>query len=356
MSCKRCSDVFILNDTPSRIYWMNEFEELEQKCSIFVSKLGLNPLRSGSIIYIEVDSPKKFFIENIDIIKDSFNELELEAVKIFIQAEGDDFSYQSILASKPLQRFINLIEDGEFFDIMNNETLTSYFQPIVDMSNETIFGYEALVRGVKEDGSLMYPDALFTKSSRNDLNFKLDRLCRESALKTAAVKHIAQKVFINFMPTAIYDPEFCLSSTMRWAKQLEFDPKNIIFEVVESENVKDKNHLVNILKYYRNEGFQIALDDVGEGYSSLNMLINLRPDIIKIDRNIIQNIDKDKLKQSTYKALYTLAKDNGIKVLAEGVESSFEVEMIRSLGVDYIQGYYYGKPQAEPLRKINSLN
>ncbi len=83
------------------------------------------------------------------------------------------------------------------------------------------------------------------------------------------------------------------------------------------------------------------------------MLIDLHPDIIKIDRNIIKNIDKDELKQSTYRALYTLAKENDISVLAEGVETASELEMIESIGVDYIQGYYFGKPNAEPLRKIS---
>jgi EAL domain-containing protein (putative c-di-GMP-specific phosphodiesterase class I) len=331
---------------------MNELEELVRKCDIFVAKLELNPLSNDGITYIEVDSPLLFFRENIDAIMDTFNELELAAIKIHIQSDGDNFTYQSILGAKPLQRYVNIIQDREFFDIINNKTLTSYFQPIVNANDGSIFGYEALIRGVKENGELMFPDVLFEKSARNDLDFKLDRLCRESALKTAAVKQITQKIFINFMPTAIYDPEFCLNSTVKWARQLEFDPKNIIFEVVETQSVKDKNHLTNILKYYRNEGFEIALDDVGEGYSSLNMLINLKPDIIKIDRNIIENIDKDELKQSTYKALYTLAKENGIKVLAEGVETLFELEMVKLLGVDYVQGYYYGRPQAEPLRRV----
>lgn len=352
MPCKQCNEVFTLSDAPARIYWMNALEELERKCNIFVAKLGINPQSDNEIPYIEVESPKTFFLENIDFIKKSFNSLELEAIKIHIQDGREKLHYHSIVGAKPLQRYINLIEDSEFFDIVNNKTLTSYFQPIVSMDDGSIFGYESLIRGVREDGSLMFPDELFTKSARNDLNFKMDRMCRESALKTAAVKQITQKIFINFMPTAIYDPEFCLNSTMKWAKQLEFNPKNIIFEVVETEAVKDKNHLKNILQYYRNEGFLIALDDVGEGYSSLNMLINLKPDIIKIDRNIIENIDKDDLKQSTYKALATLAKENGIQVLAEGVESRFELEMVQELGVDLVQGYYFGKPQAEPLRRI----
>ena len=122
---------------------------------------------------------------------------------------------------------------------------------------------------------------------------------------------------------------------------------------MESESVKDKTHLLKILDFYKKEGFSIALDDVGEGYSSLNMLVNIHPDIIKVDRNIITNIDTDKLKQSTYRALFNLARENGIAVLAEGVETKEELAMIESIGVDYLQGYYFGKPNAEPLRKIS---
>ncbi|MDD2789701.1 MAG: EAL domain-containing protein [Sulfurimonas sp.] len=353
MSCNKCNEVFYLESCAAKIYWMSEFDELNSKSKIFIKNLGFEVQENGGVKYIEVDDTKIFFEENIDAILGAFNELERESIKIYVQNNGTDFNFLSVLGAKTLQRYVSLIEDKEFFDIINNKTLTSYFQPIINASDRSIYGYEALIRGVKENGELMFPDELFTKSTRNDLNFKLDRMCRESALKTAAVKRITQKVFINFIPTAIYDPEFCLSSTVKWAKQLEFDPKNIIFEVIETESVKDKEHLKKILTYYREQGFEIALDDVGEGYSSLNMLINLKPNIIKVDRNIIENIDKDELKQSTYKALYSLAKENGIKVLAEGVETSFEVEMIESIGVDYMQGYYFGRPQAEPLRKIN---
>ena len=81
--------------------------------------------------------------------------------------------------------------------------------------------------------------------------FYLDRACREISLKTAAVKNIHAKVFINFIPTAIYDPEHCLQSTVKWANQLEFDPKNVIFEVTESEYVEDLEHLSKILQFYK---------------------------------------------------------------------------------------------------------
>ena len=122
--------------------------------------------------------------------------------------------------------------------------------------------------------------------------------------------------------------------------------------MVETESAKDQDHLKSILQYYRDQGYKIALDDVGEGYSNLNMLIELRPDIIKVDRNIIQNIHKDSFKQSIYKALSALARDSGIAILAEGIETPYELEVIEELGVDYMQGYYFCKPQAEPIRKL----
>ena len=352
MACTKCSEKFCLEDKAGIIFFISEFEELTNKTEQFLEKLSLTPENLNGLVSIHEQNIRNFFHENLDAIKSTYNQLELEDIKVFITDDKTAFNFQSILVAKPLQRYINLFDDKEFFDIVNNESITSHFQPIIDIKNNTIFGYETLARGVKEDGTLMYPDELFSKSKRNDLNFKLDRLCRESSLKTAATKKVHQKVFINFIPTSIYDPEFCLASTEKWAKQLEFDPSQIVFEVVETELVKDQKHLKSILEFYRSKGYKIALDDVGEGYSSLNMLIELKPDIIKIDRNIISGIDTNELKQSVYKALYNLAREHNITVLAEGIETAYELETIKSIGVDLAQGYYFAKPTAEPIRKI----
>jgi len=352
MACTKCSEKFTLKKGFGTVFFITEHEELIEKIALFLEKLFLKSEKNNGLLSTDIENCYNFFYENLDAFKTNFNDLEKEHIKVYISSKKTELNFQLLLSAKPLQRYINLFDDQDFFDIVNNESLTSYFQPIVDIKTNTIYGYETLARGVKEDGSLMYPDVLFEKSKRNDLNFKLDRLCRESSLKTAATKKVHQKVFINFIPTSIYDPEFCLSSTVKWANQLEFDPSQIVFEVVETELVKDQKHLKKILEYYREKGFKIALDDVGEGYSSLNMLIELKPDIIKIDRNIISGIDKDELKQSVYKALYTLAKEHDIIVLAEGVETLYELEMVQSIGVDLVQGYYFAKPSAEPIRKI----
>jgi EAL domain-containing protein (putative c-di-GMP-specific phosphodiesterase class I) len=353
MSCTRCGESFFIKNVPGKIYFLSEFEELTQKFSTLLSKLSLEVSVQQGILFVQREDTYLFFQENIDAFKNYFNELECEDIKIYIAYEGDTFTFQSVLSAKPLKMYINYFDDRDFFDIIKNESLTSHFQPIVDMNKNEIYGYEMLVRGVKENGKLMYPDELFLKSQQNNYNFRLDRLCRETALKTAATKKISQKVFINFLPTSIYDPEFCLKSTVKWAKQLDFDPSQIVFEVVETELVKNQNHLKEILKYYRSKGFKIALDDVGEGYSSLNMLIELQPDIIKVDRNIISDIDTNELKESVYKALYSIAKEHDIKVLAEGVETPYELEKVKSLGVDLAQGYYFAKPSSEPIRKVS---
>ncbi|MBY0540864.1 MAG: EAL domain-containing protein [Campylobacterales bacterium] len=351
MACK-CKDIFKISEKESKIHFITQINELIIKSSNLLEKIGFKTNKISGILTIEEKNPKLFFEENFDFFNINFNDLEKEEIKIFIENEDNQLSLGTIFFAKSFNKYLHFIEDKSFFDIIENSSLTAHFQPIIDIQTNKIFAYEALTRGVLPNGELMYPDVLFSKSTRNDMNFTLDRMCRETALKTTAVKKIDAKVFINFIPTSIYDPEFCLASTVKWAKQLDFDPKNIVFEVVETQNVKDKEHLKNILNFYRKKGFLIALDDVGEGYSSLNMIIDIKPDIIKVDRNIIENIDKDPMKQSIYKALRTICVDNNIKILAEGVETPYELEKVKEIGVDYAQGYYFAKPSSEIIRKI----
>lgn len=355
MSCVKCNEIFELKGEVSEIYWMSNSEELTQKIKLFLRVQDVDISHKNDFTTVNVQNTKDFFVQRKNNILEYFNYLELEDIKIFVAYTNTEFGFSSILNAKSLQSYINFIEDEDFFYIVNNASLEFHFQPIVDVQNGTIYGYEALVRGVRADGSLMYPYQLFRKSERNNFNFRLDKLCREMALKAAAKNNIKKKLFVNFIPTSIYDPRFCLSSTMQWAKKLNFDFKNIIFEVVRSESVKDKAHLKNILNYYREQGFEVALDNLGEENSELNMMIGLKPNIIKVDRNILQNIHNDKLKQSTYKALYNLAKENNIKVIAAKVESQPEYEALVKIGVDYVQGHYISMPTKEAETYIYGL-
>jgi EAL domain-containing protein (putative c-di-GMP-specific phosphodiesterase class I) len=262
-------------------------------------------------------------------------------------------TFETFYKAKPLKTILSLVKNGSFIDILRFESFTIHFQPIIDKNNNSIFGYESLLRGINPfTNELVSPAFLFDSAREYNMLFFLDRFARELALKSAAVKNIDSHLFINFLPTSIYDPVHCLQSTVKWANQLEFNPKNIVFEVVETEKVEDPIHLKNILDYYKSQGFKTALDDVGSGYSSLSMLASLNPDIIKIDREIIIDIDKNNVKQSICKALVSMANDSGITVLAEGIETRGEYEYLSTLKIDLMQGFFFGKPQAEPLRVL----
>ena len=177
----------------------------------------------------------------------------------------------------------------------------------------------------------------------------LDRICRETHIANAA-KALPDdvSVLINFLPTAIYDPGFCLRTTRAAAKRAGLDPARVIFEVVETENVSDLEHLRGILDHYRQGGFRTALDDVGAGYAGLTMLAELSPNLIKIDRELIRQAPGSKMHRIICYALSEIARQSGALCLAEGIETEQEYQTILGIGVDLVQGYYFAKPALEP--------
>lgn len=351
-ACIKCHTLPSFDDSNSKVVFGFEVVELCKKFRNYLDENRIDYLKEDSLTVILKSVCLVDFLSTL-LSKNIFKKHEREAICILSLNENEEFHYSKIRDVKSLEKYKNLISASELSNLLTKGGLTAHFQPILDIENNTIYGYETLARGVNDDGTLVYPDKLFKWAKDGDMLFYLDRACRESSLKTAAIKNIRAKVFINFIPTAIYDPNHCLQSTVKWANSLEFDPKNVIFEVVESENVEDIEHLKNILNFYKSKGFIIALDDVGSGYSSLNMIVQLHPDIVKIDREIIKDIDKNKANQSVFGAIVKIAKDNNIIVLAEGIETKEEFLYLKENGASLAQGYYFAKPSSEPIRKIN---
>jgi len=350
--CARCQSLPNLPKNKGRILISCDVPELAHKFSLFLDEKSYSYRPEDAYtLWVDVDSFYTFLTFVLE--ENLFDSVEAKAVSFLFLEDGTPFSPGKIREAKTLQHLKNTLNTQELSILLSKGALTTHFQPIVDLKTYEIYGYESLARGVEDDGSLIYPDKLFTWAREGDMLFYLDRACRETSLKTAAVKNIASKVFINFIPTAIYDPMHCLSSTVQWAKQLDFDPKNIIFEVVESDYVSDIAHLKKILDYYKSQGFMVALDDVGSGYSTLNMVAQLLPDIVKIDREIMNHIDTNAANQSIFKAIVSIAQDNNIIVLAEGVERKEEVVYASAHGAHLAQGYYFGKPSSEPVRTLH---
>ncbi len=292
---------------------------------------------------IEVLSFSDFLIRLLSFPR--WTPLEKHNIPLLFLPSGQALTFESSLQTKTLTKWESLQKAEILLDILENRRLTSHFHPIWDVRRQTVFGHECLLRGFEPTGSPVAPSLLFSSAAENDLIAALDQQARHIALQTASQFPPTGKLFINFVPSAINDPHNNLESTIDLAEKLGIEPSRVVFEVVETEEIEDWDHLETILGYYRRCGFQIALDDVGTGYSSLSRLVTLNPDIIKVDISIIRDIDRHPLKQSVFKALSNICRENGIHLLAEGVETPGEYEFILTEGADLAQGFLWGKPQ-----------
>ena len=219
---------------------------------------------------------------------------------------------------------------------------TMAFQPIVDIQAHRIDAFEALVRGPNGEGA---GQVLGQVNKQNVYAF--DQACRVKAIELAAKLGVDRQLNINFLPNAVYEPRACIRATLDAASRTGFDPKRLTFEIVETEAISDTQHLLRIIAEYRRQGFKIALDDFGTSYSGLSRLADLKPDIIKLDRVLVQDCETDSLRLSILAGMVALGKENGIKVVIEGVETAGQLNALREVGARYLQGFYFAKPAFE---------
>ncbi|MBD7909653.1 EAL domain-containing protein [Sporosarcina gallistercoris] len=264
----------------------------------------------------------------------------LDVRELFFRVSGENHW-------RPLSEVEELLTSQWIDDLIQQERVISYYQPIVD-TECSIYGYELLARFHSPEGQMIYPDEAFAAARARGRLYALDRLCRITAVRHAAPL-INQKAFINFVPTSIYSPEFCLQSTVAVANQFNIDPYQLVFEVVETDQVEDVEHLKTILRYYREKGFHYALDDVGEGYSTVELLSDLQPHYMKLDRSFVDGVALDPNKQEKAKMFLTKAKESGSVPLAEGIEQEEDFKWLKERGYQLFQGYFFGKPAPSPL-------
>jgi EAL domain-containing protein (putative c-di-GMP-specific phosphodiesterase class I) len=226
--------------------------------------------------------------------------------------------------------------------------ITMAFQPIMDVSTGRVFAHEALVRGEAGESA-----GLVLSGLDDENRYAFDQLCRVKAIDLAAKLGIAKTdalLSINFLPNAVYEPSACIRQTLAAAKRAQFPIENIIFEFTESERI-DTDHLLNILQSYRAMGFKTAIDDFGAGFAGLGLLAAFQPDIVKLDMDLIRNIDTDKPKRTIVSHTLSMLRDLGITPLCEGIETVEEYQCLADLGVSLMQGYLFAKPSLASLTK-----
>ncbi|MDQ3321573.1 MAG: EAL domain-containing protein [Acidobacteriota bacterium] len=222
------------------------------------------------------------------------------------------------------------------------------FQPIIDFEQKSVFAQEALVRGLNKESA----GEILSRLTPENV-YKFDQLCRVKAVALASKLKFDSFVSINFMPNAVYNPENCLRTTLKAAAENNFPVSRIIFEITEVERVNNDNHLKNIVVEYKRQGFKTAIDDFGSGYSGLNLLSIFQPDIIKLDMELIRDIDKHFVKRTIVKSAVQICRDLGITVIAEGIETKNELNVLRDFGLNLFQGYYFAKPAFESVAELS---
>lgn len=275
--------------------------------------------------------------------------LELEDARCLLLPSGTTPSLADLVQMKSLQNLIASVEGQWLYGMLRDKRLLTYFQPIVETQHpDKVMAYECLIRGQEADGAMTYRDNMFSIAKAADLLFQLDRSARLCAIRDAKKHAVEAQIFINFIPSAIYDPQFCLQTTVAAIKETNLKKEQFVFEVVESEEVQDSDHLLSILDYYRSNGFRVALDDLGAGYSSLNLLHRLRPDFIKLDRDLVQDVEQDPYKAQISATLLGLARELGVQTIAEGIETVGEWKWLKEHGADFVQGYLFARPAEAP--------
>lgn len=224
------------------------------------------------------------------------------------------------------------------------------FQPIVDVLEQRIDAYEALVRGPHGEGA-----AQVLAQVNADNVYAFDQACRVRAIEMAARLGIDRQLNINFLPNAVYQPNACIRTTLEAAARTGFRRDRITFEIIETEIIADPAHLAGIVREYRRQDFKIALDDFSTGYSGLSRLAELKPDIVKLDRVLVQNCDQDQTRLAIIASMIALGTAIGIKVVLEGVERLAEAEALRSVGGRFMQGFYFAKPMFEGIVRDDML-
>jgi diguanylate cyclase (GGDEF)-like protein len=232
-------------------------------------------------------------------------------------------------------------------EIIENKHFTTLFQPIFSLSNGAVVGYEALTRGPEE--SVLYnPEKLFESAKNENLLWEMELSTRSSAIEKFLSLQSDKILFLNVDPDIIKDEKFVKGFTKHLYENM-IKQSNIVFEITEKTAIKDYIEFKKIIENYKTQGYKIAIDDVGTGYSGLTTISEVRPNYIKIDIFLIRDIDKDNFKKSIVRALVELANNSNLKLIAEGIETLDELKTVIELGIPMAQGFLLGKPSKELL-------
>lgn len=226
--------------------------------------------------------------------------------------------------------------------IVNND-INIVYQPLVQLSDMDVLGFEALAR-VQNAGFLSSTEILFNYAVETDMLLDLERICRTNAVTSIPEKLNGRKLFINSSAKGIYDPEFQSEKFDVFLEEHGISNDDIVIEITERLAVSDYNAFTTAIKILKNKGYKIAIDDMGAGYSSLRTIAEIKPDYLKYDMALIRDIHQNLIKKDLLETLIPFTERLGANIIAEGIETAEEYKVLKSLGIRYGQGFYFAHP------------
>ncbi len=278
---------------------------------------------------------------DINILIDHANAARKSLVgdeKVLVATYSDKIVKQMYVEEKIESEMEEALRRGEF---------QVFIQPKWDITNDCIYGGEALVRWIREDGSMVFPDQFIPVFERNGFIEKLDLYMLESVCKKLRKlideNRVIFPISVNQSRILIHNPDY-INQVAKIMKRYRIPNGFIELEVTETVFFDERNLMINTMNRLKDMELSISMDDFGSGYSSLNMLKDIPFDVIKIDREFFSEVITSEASILILRKIIEMAKGLGIRVLCEGVETAEQVEILRGLGCSYVQGYYYSRP------------
>jgi EAL domain-containing protein (putative c-di-GMP-specific phosphodiesterase class I) len=338
--------------TPSgfgRLYlW---FHDLQSQAKV-VHHLTRNAFRfqlaDGNCVLVDAEWEK---LRELAVpVRRILTQLEADDLRVLFRSDGGDLSTADFPNVHSFTQFALVSQSSWLHEMLDDHRLTTVFQPIVSTGDPAaVFGREALMRGLGRNASVLYPGYILDVARACGMLAQVDHAAREATIKALANGAVAERVFINICPGTAHDPVEAVDTTVRLIDAAGIARQRVVFEVTEADHTINLDMLRRILGAYRDAGFGVALDDVGAGYSSLNLVHQLRPDYIKLDMELVRGVDTDRVRRAIVASIQRMCEDLGITLVAEGIETAFEYRTLRDLGVDLLQGYLFARPAVEAL-------
>ena len=254
---------------------------------------------------------------------------------------------------------MQLAIDFDIQKIIDEELIETHFQPMVSLRKRRVIGYEALSRGIHpEKASLISPDMLFQSAREQGVVLQLDRVCRKKAIESYSPLHRLNPdhiLSINMDITFLDDTMLCSNMLLDMVKQYNIHPGNVMIEIVESCN-SQTDLLRSFVNDYKDNGFLIALDDMGRQNFNWDRLFSISPHLLKLDRSLAKDVNKSFYRQEVSRSIVNLGHKTGAVIVAEGIENSDDAAHLLELGVDVLQGFYFAEPVPAADIPVESLH